>query len=139
MATTPMQVTLNLPDDLAAQLDASTDWHGMFIAGELGEIGTQEAVEALIRTLSRDNHLIRRGAVRGLAKAKDPSAIPALIACMEDRDGKVRKLASDALEDLGEATMRVVTQMLSETDDTNVRRRNALIHLRTVLERGDKE
>lgn len=110
---------------LAARLREETDWHGMFTARELGVIareiagepGSKVALASLIEALERDNHLIRRGALRGLAEARTPKAIPALIRALEDEDGKARGLATGALLDLGEAARAPLEAALAGTMD----------------------
>ncbi len=73
----------------------------MWYAHQLGEIGTPEAVDALIAALDREHQFTRRGAVRGLGIAKDPRAIPYLIRCLTDDDRKTRSEAAEALEQIG--------------------------------------
>jgi HEAT repeat protein len=99
---------------LTDQLRAATDWHGMFVATELGRIGNDQAVAALIEALSRDNRLIRRGAVRGLAETRDPAAVGPLIRCLEDEDPKVRRLAAAALSEVGESAVAPLKRALEE-------------------------
>jgi HEAT repeat protein len=111
---------------LIEQLAASTDWHGTFLAQELGAIGNQEAVAALIASLERDEHLIRRGAVRGLDDAQDPAAIDPLVRCLDDSDGKVRRLASEALAHLGPPARAAVREALETVDERNGRLRSIL-------------
>jgi HEAT repeat protein len=103
-----------------------TDWEGMFVAHELGVIGTEEAVAALIEALDRDNHLIRRGAARGLDEAMDPVSIVPLVKVLEDEDDKTRRQAADTLCRFGEAALGPLTQALSATDADDGRRRSIL-------------
>jgi HEAT repeat protein len=84
------------------------------VATELGRIGNDQAVAALIEALSRDNRLIRRGAVRGLAEARDPAAVGPLIRCLEDEDPKVRRLAAAALSEVGESAVAPLKRALEE-------------------------
>jgi HEAT repeat protein len=121
---------------LIEQLRASADWHGTFIAQELGAIGNEEAVRALIEALERDEHLIRRGAVRGLDDARNPIAIEPLVRCLDDPDGKVRRLASEALAHLGPPGRAAVQEALAQVDERNGRLRSIL---RSTLERLEEQ
>ena len=100
---------------LIEQLRASTDWHGSFVGHELGRIGGDEAVAALIEALSREQVLIRRGAIHGLSDALDPAAIAPLIERIaEDDDAKARRLAAGALLTIGAAAVDPLRRALSE-------------------------
>ncbi|MGC9349041.1 MAG: HEAT repeat domain-containing protein [Anaerolineae bacterium] len=116
---------------LIQDLRNMTDWHGTFVAQELGAIGTGEAVEALIEALGREEHLIRRGAVRGLDDAQDPAVIEPLVQCLGDPDGKVRRLASEALAHFGARALAAVQETLDTVDERNGRLRSIL---RSTLE-----
>jgi HEAT repeat protein len=84
-------------------LSTTMDWRGAFVALELGRIGTPDAVAALVEALSSNSQHVRRGAVRGLAEAKDPTSIEPLIQCLvNDEDAKVRGLVGTALIEMGE-------------------------------------
>jgi HEAT repeat protein len=96
----------------AQELETIVDWRGAFIAHELGRIGTPQAVRALIQALSREYKLVRRGAVRGLAEAKDAVAVEPLIQCLGDEDSKARGLAADALVEMGEAAVQPIRDAL---------------------------
>ncbi len=109
-----------------AQFHELTEWYGMFIAHELGAIGTDDAIAALIEALERDSHLIRRGAVRALGEAMPPAAIEPLITALEDADSKTRRLAAQALRDFGEAAVAPLERALAQTDTQDGRRRSIL-------------
>jgi HEAT repeat protein len=99
----------------AEVLRTTTHWRGAFVALELGRIGTPEAVAALVESLSKESLHVRRGAVRGLAEAKDPASIEPLIECLlTDGDSKVRGLASSALVAMGQEAAVHLTQALTE-------------------------
>jgi len=85
----------------AHRLKTATKWSGASAALALGRIKNREAIAALIDGLSRDDHVVRRAAVRALANAKAPRAIEPLIRCLEDEDSKVRGLAAAALSEMG--------------------------------------
>ncbi|MCU0519597.1 MAG: HEAT repeat domain-containing protein [Anaerolineae bacterium] len=121
---------------LVEQIRESTDWRGIWLAQELGAIGGDIAVQALIETLSRDAHLMRRGAVRGLDTARDPAAIPALVDALDDADGKVRKLAADALVRFGEVATGSLHEALARTGERDGRRRSILTQILGRLERS---
>ena len=72
-------------------------------------------VALLIESLGRESLHVRRGALRGLAEAKDPVSIEPLIACLlNDTDSKAGGLASVALVEMGEAAAVHLTQALAE-------------------------
>ncbi|MBN1248532.1 MAG: HEAT repeat domain-containing protein [Anaerolineae bacterium] len=121
---------------LVQQVRESTDWRGIWLARELGTIGGELAVRALIETLSRDVHLMRRGAVRGLDTARDPAAIPALVEALDDADGKVRKLAADALVRFGEEARGSLHEALARTGERDGRRRSILTQILGRLDRS---
>ena len=98
----------------AEVLETITHWRGAHIAHELGRIGTPEAVAVLVKALSRDTSHVRRGAVRGLWEAKDPTSIEALIQCLYDADRKVRGLAADALAQMGDPAADALQSALTE-------------------------
>ena len=100
---------------LIEQLRASTDWHGSFVGHELGRIGGDEAVAALIEALSREQVLIRRGAIHGLSDARDPAAVEPLIERIaQDDDAKARKLAAGALLNIGAAAVEPLRRALAK-------------------------
>jgi len=115
---------------LVAKLRGMTDWIGSHTAHELGRIGTDEAVEGIIEALDRDSHLIRRGAVRGLAAAGNPVAIEPLIAQLEDPDTKTRKLVFEALVSFGSQALPAVDAALAQVPDEQGRLRALLTRLR---------
>jgi HEAT repeat protein len=109
----------------ADQLKTTTHWRGAFVAHELGRIGTPEAVAALIAALSREYVQVRRGALRGLAEAKDPIAIEPLIRCLnEDEDSKARGLAAAALAEMGREAVKPLRRALEEGRMRDRQRRN---------------
>ena len=114
---------------LANYLQTLNHWRAMMYAAALGEIGTTEAVDALIAGLDRDYVMARRGAMRGLAAAKDPRAIPHVIKAMSDDDGKMRNLAGEALLALGEPSIIPLQQALEEEGIASRRRRNRVLNL----------
>jgi HEAT repeat protein len=109
-------------------LKTITHWRGAFIAHELGRIGTPEAVAALVATLSRENSHVRRGALRGLAVAKDPIAIESLIRCLNaDDDTKARGLAATALAEIGDPAIEPLREALQSGRIRDRHRRKLLI------------
>jgi HEAT repeat protein len=111
----------------ASFLRTTTHWRGMWIGHELGRIGTPKAVSALIEALSSEHRFVRRGAVRGLAEARDPAAIEPLIRCLRDDDPKVRRSAADALVEIGDAAVEPLQGALGGQWSQSKHRRN-LIH-----------
>jgi HEAT repeat protein len=111
----------------APMLRTTTHWRGAFIALELGKIGTPEAIKLLIECLSRDSLHVRRGAVRGLAEAKDPDAIQPLIQLLiADEDSKVRRLADQALVAIGTEAVAPLRAYLAEWDVQGRQRRKRI-------------
>ncbi len=108
----------------ADRLKTATRWSGMFAALELGRIRDETAITALIEALSRDDNLVRRGAVRALADANHPMAIEPLIRCLEDEDSKVRKLAAAALCEMGEEAKESLEKALEGSRIQGKRHRN---------------
>ena len=114
---------------LVTKLRTLTDWGAGFIAHELGHIGTEEAVAGMIEALDRDSRLVRRGAVRGLADAADPTAIGPLIAHLEDPDSRTRKLIFDALVGFGNQATPAIEAALAGSPPQQGRLRGLLIRL----------
>ena len=118
---------------LAEQLQTLTHWRTMWFAHRLGEIGTPEAVDGLIAALERDHKFTHRGAVRGLGLAKDPRAIPHLIRCLGDEDGKTRSEAANALVNIGEASIAPLQAKLAEdTQEAKSTTQSCQAYLETV-------
>ncbi|MCJ7551296.1 MAG: HEAT repeat domain-containing protein, partial [Anaerolineae bacterium] len=111
------------------RLRTLTDWGAGFIARELGQIGTEEAVAGMIEALDRDSRLVRRGAVRGLADAANPAAIAPLIAHLEDPESRTRKLIFDALAGFGMHAAPAIEAALAGTAPQQGRLRGFLIRL----------
>jgi HEAT repeat protein len=80
----------------------------------------------LIEALGREEHLVRRGAVRGLAEARNPAAIEPLVRSLGDTDSKVRKLALEALAHFGAPAVAAVREALSRVDPVDGRMRGIL-------------
>jgi len=59
------------------------------------------AVPGIIGLLTHENPTIRGDAVSALGIIKDPSAISALRACLQDVHPGVREVARDALSEMG--------------------------------------
>ncbi len=66
------------------------------------EGGPMGAVPALIRDTEHSDWRVRRRAVEGLDKAKDPSATPCLIKCLDDPRLAIRMRAAHALGENGD-------------------------------------
>jgi HEAT repeat protein len=92
----------------------------------MGRIGTDKAVAVLIDALSSSSRHTRRGALRGMCEVKDPRTIPHLLRRLDDEDGKVRRLAADALASIGEAAILPVRQALEEARERGGRRQHQL-------------
>ncbi|MBN1248319.1 MAG: HEAT repeat domain-containing protein, partial [Anaerolineae bacterium] len=116
-----------------------TDWEGMFIAQELGAIGTAEAVSALIEALRRDNHLIRRGAARGLDEAMSPASIEPLIGVLDDTDDKTRRQATATLCRFGTAAIAPLARALAAVTPDDGRRRSILSRVLAEVEASAQE
>ena len=119
---------------LVEQVRDATDWRGTWLAQELGAVGGEVAVRALIETLLRDVATMRRGAVRGLDVARDPVAIPALIDALADPDRKVRKLAAETLEHFGAMAVQPLREALTAVDPRDGRRRSIVLQMLNRLE-----
>ena len=78
--------------------------------------------------LERDHRFTHRGAVRGLGLAKDPRAIPHLIRCLGDEDGKTRGEAANALVNIGEASIAPLQAKLAEDTPEARQLRNRIRH-----------
>jgi HEAT repeat protein len=89
-------------------------WEGASIASGLGELQSREAIETLIESLSGDDKLVRRGALRALVKIKNPMAVDALITCLNDKDSKVRDLAANALSGIGKKAVKALKTALDK-------------------------
>ncbi|MBN1642669.1 MAG: HEAT repeat domain-containing protein [Anaerolineae bacterium] len=118
----------------ARTLPTVSDWRGAYIAHELARIGGARAIAVVVEALSSANRHTRRGAVRGLAEARDPSTIEPLLECLEDEDAKVRALAADALVAIGSAAAQPVRQALARTQLHGTRAR---AYLQRTLRRLD--
>ncbi|MBN1934891.1 MAG: HEAT repeat domain-containing protein [Anaerolineae bacterium] len=100
---------------LVERLRVATDWDGAFVGRELGYIGGDEAVGALIEALSKEQAMIRRAVICGLGEARDPAAIAPLIECIvRDDDSKARKLAAEALLRIGAPAVEPMRCALAE-------------------------
>ncbi len=117
---------------LADYVQTVVDWRVMWYAQRLGEIGTPEAVDALISGLVCEYRLTRRGAVRGLGAARDPRAVPHLIQLLTDKDSKIRSLAAEALIQIGEPSVLALREALLEEDLEGKQRRN---RVKSILEK----
>lgn len=111
---------------LAEQVQTLAHWKAMGYAQQLGEIGTPEAVDALIAALACDTMLTRRGAVRGLGLARDPRSVPALIRTLNDADGKTRGAAAKALGRIGPAAIEPLRESLADESQAGKQRRNSI-------------
>ena len=101
-------------DFLVERLGIETGWRASWATHRLGRIGGEKAIAALIEALSRDDHNIRRGAVRALRDSKDPRAVEPLIRCLNDPDAKVRGQTVGALTEMGEPVREPLTRALEE-------------------------
>lgn len=70
---------------------------GYWAAAALGGTGSSEAIELLYQLAGSDKPPLRRGAVRGLARVKDPQALKAVEKALDDSDRAVRVQAVKAL------------------------------------------
>jgi HEAT repeat protein/beta-lactamase regulating signal transducer with metallopeptidase domain len=85
---------------IAALGDASWNVREM-AARALGEMKTREGVESLNALLLRDeNERVRRKAAWALGEIRDPLALEALTAALEDQDGRVRATAKWAISEI---------------------------------------
>jgi HEAT repeat protein len=106
------------------------------IADALGEIGVQQAVEPLIRTLS-DKQQGRSSAARALGKIRNRAAISALLHLSFDNDVAVRWAVIEALGDIGTPKDKDVVnrlmKVLKEDGNVGARRKAA----RSLAKVGD--
>jgi HEAT repeat protein len=116
----------------ARLLPTVPDWRGAFLAQEMARIGSPEAIAVVVEALSSSSRHARRGAARGLAESKDPSAVLPLIRALEDEDSKVRSLATDALIEIGQAAIEPLRHALVGMPRHGSRSRQ---HLQRVLHR----
>jgi HEAT repeat protein len=114
---------------IAARLMTLTHWRAMWYARQLGEIGTPEAVDALLAALDREHTLARRGAVRALGVAQDPRSAPHLVQHLSDPDGKTRNEARDALIAIGEPAIEPLLEDLERETLAARQRSNRVKHI----------
>jgi HEAT repeat protein len=95
-----MNVAIHLDIPTSADVaEALEVWNGSMdqtVANYLRQIG-QEALPPLMRLLTADDPIRRRGAVWALGEMKDNAVVPTLIAALEDQDPMVRREAAVAL------------------------------------------
>ncbi|NEO38881.1 MAG: hypothetical protein F6J90_22085 [Moorea sp. SIOASIH] len=91
----------------------------------LGKIGTEVAIDPLIKLLADHDSSVRRSAAEALGKIGTEAAIDPLIKLLDDDDSWVRRSAADALGKIGtEATIDPLIKLLDD-DDSRVRSRAA--------------
>lgn len=71
------------------------------VAAAFGQIGTQEAVDGLVRLLSDESSGVRHRAIRSLRQIGSPAAISALETALNREFADVRALAAQQLQSLG--------------------------------------
>lgn len=100
---------------LASALKKETSPHGGYtIAMALGSLG-ESSIEPLLRLLRENNPKVRKQAVRGLGKTKNPRILDAVITALQDEDAAVRVDAVCALGDIGGS--RVVEPLIEALKD----------------------
>ena len=95
---TDIAMHLDLPTS-ADVVEALNVWNGSMdasIASYLRQIG-QEALPPLMRLLTAEDPIRRRGAVWALGEMRDRAVVPALIAALKDQDPMVRRESASAL------------------------------------------
>lgn len=85
------------------------------LAEIMGEIGSKEFADALVKALSADDSNVRIASVVSLGRIGDARSAEPLLPCMSDPDGDVRKAAATALGHLKAAeAIRGLTSMLED-------------------------
>lgn len=76
-----------------------------------------DIVQALIASLSDDNHMVRSAAARALGRTKDSAATPALLEALRDKAGLVYDFALNALSEMRDpAAIPALMDMLHNPD-----------------------
>ena len=79
----------------------------------LGNVGTRDAVPAVIAALDDPSEHVRQGAAAALGNLGDPRAVNPLIASLDDPDEHVQQAAAGGLGDLGDVqALRPLSQEL---------------------------
>lgn len=112
------------------------DWWTRTTAAEtLGRIGDRRATQPLIALLNDEE--ARWTAIEALGQLKDPSAMPALMACAQDDAPELRLAAVDALSLLGSrAEILEVLETRARQDSSQTVRDRALEKLRSLNPSG---
>ena len=88
-------------------------------AGALGEIGSEKAVDPLIRALADEDRNVRGRAASALGRLKSEKAVDPLIAALKDKDSGVRWRAAFALGGLkSKKAVDPLTQALEDESET---------------------
>lgn len=97
----------------------SGDKHEFEKAAEcLSKIG-QPAIPALVETLQDENEVLRRLAAQVLSTIGDPSALPAMIAAMNDESIDVRQDVVTGLGGFGQSALPILLETIVGDDDNN--------------------
>lgn len=86
----------------------------------LGEIG-QKGLPAILRAMKSTNDEIRFFACAALGNSRIPQGVTVLLRALGDERWRVRKSASDALVNYGEAVIAPLQQVLTITEDEDIR------------------
>ncbi|MBF0408675.1 MAG: HEAT repeat domain-containing protein [Candidatus Riflebacteria bacterium] len=81
----------------------------------------KKGVPAILRALKSANHDTRHFACIALGEQQEPLGIPALIKSLGDEKWPVRKASSEALVKYGDQVIPAIEQVMSKTDDEDVR------------------
>ena len=86
-------------------------------AENLGKLGSEAAIPALLNAIEHSDYHVRRGAAEALGKLGSEVAIPALLNAIADSDGHVSWIAEEALVKLGsDAAIPALLQKIEHSD-----------------------
>ncbi len=104
-------------DELLSLLKSDKLDHRWWAARALAEFEHPSAQNALCRALADDNPpSLRHCAAMGLRENPTPSALPALISALHEKDRLLTRLAGDALAALGPDAIPELQEALQSTD-----------------------
>lgn len=86
----------------------------------LSKLG-QKGMPAILRSMKNTNDEIRHFACNALGKNRNSNGVTALLKALGDPKWRVRKAASDALIQYGEAVIAPLQQVLKMTDDEDIK------------------
>jgi HEAT repeat protein len=100
---------------IAALKDSNSSTIRQSAAWVLGDIGDEQAIDALIGSLQDQNGIVRFNAVKALVKINAARAVEPLVAALNDEDSDVRLIARVELEGIGLPAMPALIAALGDT------------------------